>query len=237
MKNFYTVNAGLYFRDGDNGIFIDGIHGGKSVGFSSMPQEIKNDLEEPGSFFAPHNLFLFTHDHPDHYQRDLLCKTLKTQPDASVYGPMIPESNIAPEWVDYRLSHFDYKDWSIYCIDAKHDGKGFENVILQSYLIKHKDYSILVGGDGVFTPAFLRRVQQVQRGHLTAAFINVYQLGSECGREFLKEMSPRMIYMYHLPFVWDDKFDIRGMSRRLCNQYRDEFPRLAVLSPMTKVII
>lgn len=54
-----------------------------------------------------------------------------------------------------------------------------------------------------------------------SAFINAYQLSSEGGNKFLQILSPKRIFLYHLPFPDDDQYgyyQMRDRSIRNCPQ-------------------
>ena len=66
---FHAGNAGLFFYRDGTGILIDGIYDGGEVGMSPMPEQWKSDMLQGRGLFERSNGLLFTHLHPDHYNK------------------------------------------------------------------------------------------------------------------------------------------------------------------------
>ena len=57
LQIFHTVNAGLYFWNGNSGLLIDGLHTGKGAGFSNTADRYIRMMEKGESFFGKTTMF------------------------------------------------------------------------------------------------------------------------------------------------------------------------------------
>lgn len=74
MSIFYSVNSGVYLWDGKSGVLVDGLHHGPEVGFSETPPILCKQLLRQEGLFAHLDGLLFTHLHPDHYDRQRMLQ-------------------------------------------------------------------------------------------------------------------------------------------------------------------
>ena len=100
---FHSVNSGLYFWDGRDGLLIDGIHRGPETGCSSTPPSLRRQLEEGSGLFAHLTGLLFTHLHGDHFDPEGTTRLLALRPELALYSPESRRGAVSPdlpEWVD-----------------------------------------------------------------------------------------------------------------------------------------
>ena len=61
------------------------------------------------------------------------------------------------------------------------------------------------------------------------AFVMVYQIESRQGTDFLRELCPEHIYLYHLPYLEDDRFHYYRMVDQALGRRRQEKITVALL--------
>lgn len=235
MNIFYTVNSGLYFQDERCGIFVDGLHEGKSVGFSATPREIRQQLHTHTGIFRQDNLYLFSHNHPDHFSPDLVRQLRNFEPDSMIFGPMILQSNARPQFISDGIRRFCYHNWTVFLIDAIHDGQGFERVPLNTFLIQTDHQSFFIASDAIISATLYSRIQSLSPAPITAAFVNIYQLASQTEQAYLHALSPERIWLYHMQFPQDDSFGLWQQAIQIQERLPAGFPKTSIMEPMRMI--
>lgn len=232
---FFTVNSGLYLKYRDFSCLIDGLHAGKTEGFSDFPDSLSRELHSGTGIFAGLNTLLFTHLHPDHFDNHLLelGRTLPSRP--GIFCPdaalcTLPYSQISNGIYQTELD----KEVVFYSVKTRHDGEKYRNVEHVSYLLRIAGETFFIAGDAEFAEAdaqiFLEISQQI-----SAAFVNIYHISSPKRRRFLKILSPESIFLFHLPFPEDDINGIYPIAQRLLGHLKADFPKTTILTPMSWV--
>lgn len=214
LQIFHTVNAGLYLWNGKSGILVDALHDGTAHGFSATPEQYIHMMERRESFFSQYNDLLFTHGHPDHFDKGLTEKFLSLNPNSLIYGPGIQESNAEKISIEYNVDLITMKDYQIYSFLTVHDGKMFADYPHRSYLIQSEADRIWISGDAIFDQELAKKVRRIcGAGEICGAFVNVYQIENMKGIHFLETLKPQNIYLYHLPFEEDDIYHYHRMAK------------------------
>lgn len=227
LSIYHTVTCGLYLHHHNTGILIDGIHTGQKYGFSDMPPALLAAIQTGQAPFDKLDALLFTHLHPDHFNRRLLAQTLERRTDKhlDVYGQQLDNSTLAPETVAPGLSVINIGTARVILMDLIHDGPDFKDVPNQSLLVVWEDAAIFVAGDSTLTEADAQRLRSYYQTPIDAAFLNAYQLGSRLGHGFIRKIAPRNLYLYHLPFEKDDQYGIYTLSKNALRRFPDDLPR------------
>lgn len=205
---FHSVNSGLYFRSETGGILVDGLHDGRSEGFSQMPSDLTDML-------PPIDGLLFTHLHPDHFSRKATADLLNRNPFLSVYGPCLSESNVKAKKLLSGLSEVFLPGASVFSLPTVHDGERFKNDPHLSYMLRIWDETFFIAGDAVLSVHDAEKFRDFCRQGVTAAFFNLYQLSSEQYKNFLRILEPTRIFLYHLPFKDDDIYNYGKLAKQI----------------------
>lgn len=234
MANIYhTVNSGLYFHLQNTRIFIDAIHTGKDDGFSLMPPKLLKQLHDNTGLFRHIDAFLFTHLHRDHFDQKFLETALDcsvSQPD--VYGPELFLSTISPHPVQEDIECFRIKDVTGYTMKTKHIGKQYLDVPHRSILLATPKESYFIAGDGELVPDKAFSLIKLINSNVKAVFVNVYQLASKDGQEFIRRLSPSRIFLYHFPFPEDDTHKYYQIKKRVLEKIPNDLPTPIIPEPM-----
>ena len=212
---FHSVNSGLFFCDGKNGLLVDGIHQGREEGCSPMPDFLSLQLRKNTGLFAHLTGVLFTHLHHDHYDEEGLESLLHGRPDLPVYGPRLRRGGALVRPIRANLRTVRMGGAYILARDTRHDGARYREDPHQSYLIR-------MGGERFFVA-------------VSAAFCNLYQLASPEGLDFLRALAPERIFLYHLPFQADDRYHYRQLARQAARACPADLPRPERLEHMAWV--
>lgn len=230
---FHTVNAGLYLWNGTHGLLIDGVHDGYEEGFSLMPEFLYKNLQHHTGLFGHIDSVLFTHFHPDHFQ-PAGYRWLTEIPDPpAVYGPGLLRRCSQIRCIAPSVFYIEMPGYQIYAKDTLHECEKFRDVRHQSFLIQSESEKIFVAGDAVLTLEDALEFQKACPGKITAAFFNLYQLASEEGYQFIKQMQPERVFLYHLPFKEDDRFNYRKLARQIVKNTPPQVQKAEILTHMS----
>lgn len=230
---FHSVNSGLYLWDGSNGLWVDGIHTGQELGWSSMPSFLLKELELHTGFFAHTNGVLFSHFHPDHFSRIGMQTLLNHAPSTRVYGPGLVHGDFPIQQLDRDIYKISFPGIQVTAFDTIHDGPKHWATVHQSFWIDIGCKSILLPADAVLNLTLAQQIQQVYPRQPDGIFCNVYQLLSPIGRAFLRQLAPRRIFLYHLPRPEDDRYQYRSLIRRTFELMPPELPALELLPQLS----
>ena len=229
---YYLVNASLFFDFDGSGILIDGVHEGQKKGFSPMPVSADRALRQHTGIFSELRGALFTHLHPDHYDRNRLDYLRRFSAPLSVYGPELDCSNVQVRQLAPNVFSFPVGQTTVTAVSNVHDGEEFRAEPHRSLLLEHNGERFFVAGDAILDPesdsAFLHSVP----GPVTAAFVNLYQAASPAGKDYLRALRPDRIFLYHFPFPGDDKANYWRLGKQLARKWPEDLPMLELPEPM-----
>ena len=216
---FCTVNSGVYLQSGGFSCLVDGIHRGRDVGFSDMPPALQAQLRAHDGLFQDLQLLLFTHLHPDHFDRALTLQALQAAPPPLLYAPRSSLSTLAAEPLpDGFLRLCPAPDVTVYARPTLHDGERFRNVEHCSYLIGLGGAYYFIAGDAQLHARDAAPFAARAGGRIAAAFLNFYHISSPLRRAFVQALAPERIVLCHLPLPEDDRHQMIPLTRRMARQ-------------------
>lgn len=229
---FHSVNSGLFFWSVGTGLLVDGIHDGCEQGFSPMPDFLRRQLDARTGLFAHTSGLLFTHLHRDHFQRGGLLHLMKAPTHPAVYGPGLAENRARIQPVSSGACRIQMGSAEILAKNTLHDGTVFRKDPHQSFLITMGQERFLVAGDAALTPRDAEEFLQADSGPTDAAFVNLNQIASEDGQDFLRTLKPARIFLIHLPFREDDVYHNRSLARQTARRLPQDLPPVEILPHM-----
>lgn len=232
---FHSVNSGLFFFDGKNGVLVDGIHQGREEGCSSMPDCLSLQLRENTGLFDHLTGVLFTHLHHDHYDGEGLKFLLHGHPNLPVYGPQLQRGGVLVRPIRAKLRSVRMGGVCILARNTCHSGECYQEEPHQSYLIRISGECFFVAGDADLCYADAADFIGFYSEPVSAAFCNPYQLSSSGGIDFLRVLAPKRIFLYHLPFQADDCYHYRQLASRAARLCPSDLPRPERLEHMAWV--
>ena len=232
---FHSVNAGLYFWNGGKGVLVDGIHRGIDEGLSLMPEFLLMQLRQRSGLFAHLDALVFTHLHPDHYDRDLVAQLLRGQPQLPVLGPGLQRGEALVRPIKPGLRQARANGIYLLAEDTEHDGAAFQGTPHQSYLLYLNGECFFIAGDAVLHPEDAVDLRSFYGVPIAAAFLNLYQLGSPEGQDFVRLLAPERVFLYHLPFAPDDICHYRQLARQVLKRCPADLPPVERLAHMSWV--
>ena len=229
---FHSVNAGLYLWDGKNGLLIDGIHDGREDGFSPVPAALVKDLLTHTGLFAHLTGAVFTHWHLDHFHPQGLSALQQLPEPPIIYGPGWSTPNTPVRPIRRGLNRARIGNIYILAQDTLHDGKPFYHHPHQSLLVRMGGKSLFVAGDALLKGVPASDLCVFHEQPVWAGFFNLYQVASPDGQAFIRALAPDRIFLYHLPFPEDDRYNYGDMARQVIKRLPADFPPIEQLSHM-----
>ena len=221
---FQTINAGLYLWREGCGLLVDGLHWGREAGMSELPGPIAEQLRTGRGLFAHMTGLLFTHLHTDHYDEGYVRMALQDHPELPLYGPKLPGANVTAQEVRPGVRRFSMGPAEVAAVETAHDGAIFRDMPHMSYLIRMDGESLFIAGDAALEPEAGDLVRELYDTPVEGAFLNLYQIVSPKGQEFLRRLAPRRLFLYHLPFPGDDRYQIILQSRQRLKRMPEGLP-------------
>lgn len=233
-KIYHSVDAALYFESDHTKLMVDGIHKGIKVGMSMMPEEMIRQMEQHSGLFKHLDALLFTHLHPDHFNRGMFETYLKgCSNHVLAYGPDLYENNVDIQSIGNRMKHFRINyETEVYTINTIHDGEEYRLDLHESILLKMDDEVFFICGDAELFPEDAICLNSFC-DHIDAVFANVYQIASKTGIECLYHLNPQKLYLYHLPFKENDCWNYFSMTRHSIKRFPHKEMMPSVLKHMS----
>lgn len=204
MKIISVCNAGLYLEKNGFGLLVDGVERG-AASFLPTPQRTMAEFRNRSSSYHNLQAFAFTHEHPDHYDAEML---------ASI--PFAGSDNCFLPWRAGKESSFQAGPFAIRATAIPH--MPFPGTIIHNYAFlinAGESGNILITGDSACDPQALSSF--IGSFHITHCFLNHTYLSNENGRSWLSEMNPDHLYLYHVP---EDPLD--GIHKKALSVLRKE---------------
>lgn len=198
-----------------------------------MPDFLAKQLEHKSGIFRNNNEILFTHLHPDHFDRTGLEHLKKGSSHPLIYGPGLPDSNIREEVLNTNIHQLVLPSGNVLTKNTMHDGEKWKKDLHQSFLVQRYNETWFVAGDADLTEKDAKEFLPFIKENLQGGFFNLYQLCSEQCRAFIRALPFERIFLYHLPFKQDDQYNYAKLARQIARNTPEGLPEIEILSHMT----
>ena len=218
---FHTVNCGLYIRSGDASVLVDGLHD-KIEGFSDTTAAVKAQLSEKTGMFSRLDAAIVTHRHPDHFSAGLIANLEKCPGPPAIWWPAAEDSALQMKACSPGLCMANIGEIAVFALDTVHDGPQYRDVPHRSFLLRADGESVFIAGDaklGAAESGMLAGFAPVSTG-----FFMFYQLNSRAGRDFVRDMGFKNVFLYHIPLPEDDTFGYGRLTKRMLARFPAELP-------------
>ena len=215
MKITLLCNCGLAVESGGKTLLIDALTQ-KLPPFYRAPESVLRAIVEGTGEFSAVCGLLFTHLHPDHFDRDAAEEFAKHHPDALLYIPNRREH--APE----RLTAGPF---TIELHRVRHTQvDGYGKSTLDTMLVTAEGKTVYVASDTAPEAAIHEKV--LAGRHVDAAFWNGEMLLYKPERESLSRFAAKN-YIYHIPPAEHD--GLRRKLERLTARFPEECQSVTLL--------
>ena len=181
-------NCALIIRTDDSALAIDVFSKG-IYPFDGIDEENIIAAMSGKGFFKEIKATLYTHIHPDHYDKELNDSFTKK----FNIPTFVPDSNLGKD------GRFDIGNFSVRYHKIRHSGKEYRDVIHYVLLINAEGKNIYIAGDADFNSK--EHLEFLSDIKVDAAFFNPFYLSAQI--PIIRLVSAKMAYIYHIPKEYD----------------------------------
>lgn len=197
-KIILSANAGICLTISDCTIWIDALHRHKTERFSTITQDMWEEMKK--TFPSPDILF-FTHKHPDHFSTTLIKEALKLYPKAKLISPNADFSNQLI--LCGKKIEFNYKNIHFTFIKLIHEGRFYHDTPHYGLILEYEKKKWLIAGD---CEVCCNDIAE----HFDYVFFPFPWITLSKGRTFIEEkIKPNDLFIYHIPFEEDNNEHFR----------------------------
>lgn len=213
MLVYYLKNCGLYFKTATDGVLVDGLFE-KYKNFDGLSEKMVQDILSLNPPFDTLHATLFTHNHPDHYSKELVNQC------------HFEKSNTFYKLLSFEITHLP--------------GPA-DKTVHKVFFLTIDDATFFISGDANPVQCY-RKLSKLDLPKVDYTFVNPFFLKVKPGKQFLNLLNAKQNFIYHLPTnPNDDVFGYYEMIQKglndvshtisLINSY--ETPLLIVPSALT----
>lgn len=206
-----SANAGVMIEYAGIKVLSDILHNDNVPVFSSVPKYICKSITDKGAFSGA-ELFLVSHDHPDHYSRPLASEYMKNNKNTVAAAPFrFAERQIVFSGVTGKFKTFN--TMVEYFRTPHEKQRVYADVKHYSYIVNIAGAKFAFFNDMSIEPEYM---EQVLRGScVDVAFINFPWITLKHGRKYLAEyLRAKNIVIYHLPIPVEDEYGYNAAEQK-----------------------
>lgn len=200
-----TANAGVLIKSGGIRIMVDALHQNKVLSFSTLADEMLATIRNSPEFLP--DIVIATHNHPDHYSKELVSELLQRHPETIFIAPFCDFAGQI--CLKEKLHEFSLQGSIFKFKKVPHDGGDrYPDTINYACFIEFPELSVLIPGDAEINAGNLTDLIGAKQVDL--ALLNFPWITLPHGRDdILNIIKPKNIMIYHLPFASDDDYGFR----------------------------
>lgn len=193
-----TANAGVLLCINGKKILVDALHNRYTEVFSSVPDDLLYEIAHGEGEFREIDLIVFTHDHPDHYNREWTQEFLRNHPDTHMVSPIGDFSRENIIVLKAQEETHEIRGIKLECVRLTHEGEQFRDVVNYGYKFTVDGFTATVLGD-----SGSENIPQVFGG-ADLALYNFPFFTVLRGKKMIEKLRPKRMIAYHLPYEEKD---------------------------------
>lgn len=224
LRIYSLKNAGLYMEAGGTGVMVDGLNRPTSH-FDGMTDGDFISMMRENSFAQNCSFLLYTHAHQDHFDVEKNIRYISEKKPQAVFLPFSEDGSygrlsrcavqngtelVSPVFGRDSGGTVRSGDVALRFFAAGHTGRQFADTPHYCLMPEIGGYRIFVSGDVDHMSSAWHRA--VLGSRVDIAFVSPFFINQEAGRDFIEQMSPEKIFVYHLPPEELDEFRMRRQA-------------------------
>ncbi len=220
------ANAGVLIRFSGMGILVDALHTQPTKKFSTLDYALLRKIVTGREGFSDIGLMLVTHDHIDHNDNAVLLQFIERHQETVVLTPSLSGGEKIQRLGQKRQS-FQASNIHVEAARLTHTGEKYKEVENYGFLLEAGGKTLLFLGDSMDDAEGIR--QLIGGRHIDAAFLNFPLVTLARGKRIVREViRPDKVFVFHLPFVQDDREGYLKATMRSVEREKD-FPPCTLL--------
>ena len=234
MKATVTLSASAGIMLEYNGVKIlsDILHHDIVPTFSSVPKHICNEILSPSEFSGA-ELFLVSHDHPDHFSRPLASEYMRRNRFTTAAAPLhFTEKEIIFSGAKGKFKTYNTQ---VEFFKTPHEKqKVYADVKHYSYIVTIGDAKFVFLNDTGLEDEYVESVLTKER--VDIVFLNFPWVTLFHGRRLLKEyLNAKNAVIYHLPIPYEDDYNYnKATIKALSNLEIDDVQFRIMSTPLDR---
>lgn len=234
----YIANAGLLIEYKNKKVMIDAVHVDKVNPYISVPDKILEKTVMGKEPYDNIDIFMFTHNHAEHFDAFAVCEILKRNRFTQVVGPKAVTEAIkaSPNYNDEILLQLKtinldvgksitmvLKDIPFEIIALRHDGKNYADVENLAFFFEMGGRTFLHVGDAMPDYEEFKQYDIFER-IIDVLIVPFPYMGLSMGRKIIRAVDPKQTVIVHLP---DKKLDTQNWisaTHKAYKKYEKEMP-------------
>lgn len=198
-----TANAGIMLEYNSVKILSDALHHDNVPTFSSVPKHVCDEILEDG-IFSGAELFLVSHDHPDHFSRPLASEYMKRNRSSIAASPL----HFTDKEIIFSGSQGKFKTFNtqVEFLKTPHEKQRVYNDV------KHYSYAVTIGdarfvflNDASIEAEYIDAMMGEKQADI--AFINFPWITLRYAKRIITEhLNAKNVVIYHLPIHHEDEY-------------------------------
>jgi L-ascorbate metabolism protein UlaG (beta-lactamase superfamily) len=206
----YIGTEGFMIKNNDNKIFTDALYNHYEPGTAvvSMDEEIEKMIMEGSDPFSNSQLFMVTHNHPDHYNADKVKQFLTNNPTTKLVAPSgaingIKDAALQEQLVSLNAAKNESIDRTVNGIQISvynlmHD-KLYGTEYNSGYFVNLDGLKILHCGDNVLDDSTEIKNYKLNEKNIDIAFFAKNSFKTEQRKELMRKyINPKYIILMHI---------------------------------------
>lgn len=210
VKLTLSANTGVAVEIGGKRIWVDALHTRKQPGFSCVDEDLQKKMLSHPAFQKP-DVICYTHDHPDHYSRELTAAACRIWPSAKTIVPGVD----APYVDRWALSLGEVK---LTYIRLPHEGAQYADTPHYGIFIEDGRKNVLFTGDCAVGCDAMNGMD------VDICVVDFPWITLPKGRKVLEAgIRPGKIVACHIPFAEDDVNSYRIAAAKAAQQMENVY--------------
>lgn len=242
IKISQVVNAGIIIESSNTKILIDGIHNDKSTEYDTIGNELMDEIIYGNGKYQNINYLLYSHQHIDHFNKE---KNLEYIKNNKVEKLLISDFNdrelinneiLTELKTDYfEVSSMNFNQTGIRYFKTRHLEENKYGTSHYSFIISIKNKNILYVGDADYSKDELK---EPLKGYKIDIVISPFLIATAAsGRILLKNISPDLLILNHLPNKDNDIFSYRNITEKAIKRYLTKIPKVCIFQELNDNVI
>lgn len=218
LKLTSLCNAGIRIEYAGCSLLVDGICQNFG-GFDGLSAPLFQEMLCGSGPYASLSGVLFTHCHPDHFDRQRVELLRGANPGCTFF---------IPDEKTFSRGCIQCGPFSVSYFETPHMPQDFAQVRHFVLLVTAGTETVYLAADAVLDAAVHRSI--LDGRHPTYIFVNPVYLAVEETRLLLEALRPRQLFVYHIPSDLSNRNSMRRKAERSVERFRSTLPPTTLTS-------